>query len=98
MWIFAQNMANTDAVHRSRSKETQDFLVKHPIQNFTKICPVAAKLVHADGWTNINDEANSSFFQFCESTIKEFRKGCHKFYVTHTVHILTFNTSTNKCT
>ena len=74
------------------------FLVQHPIQNFTKICPVADKFIHADGRTDSNDEANSSFLQFCERTMKEFHKGCHKFCVTNTVHILTFNISTNKCT
>jgi hypothetical protein len=66
MWIFAPNTAKKDIVHRSRSKVTHKiFLVKHPIQNFTKICPVAAKLVHDDGWTYSNDEANGSFLQFC---------------------------------
>jgi hypothetical protein len=37
-------------------------LVKHPIQNFTKIRPAGSKLLHADGWTDQNDETNSSFF------------------------------------
>jgi len=103
MWIFAANTVKRDAVHRSRSKVTRKiFLLKHPIQNFTKICPVAAKLVHADGWTDSNDEANSSFLQFCERTKKKFCKGCHRFcylyyaysyiqYINQEMHLIKYN-------
>jgi len=31
-----------------------------------KICPVAAELFHADGWTDRHDEANRRFSQLCE--------------------------------
>ena len=33
---------------------------------FLKICPVGAKLFHADGRTDKHDEANSRFLQFCK--------------------------------
>ena len=32
-----------------------------------KICPVGAKLFHADGRTDRHDVANSHFLQFCEN-------------------------------
>jgi hypothetical protein len=35
-----------------------------------KIRPVGAKLFHADGRTDRNDEANSSFSQLCERALK----------------------------
>jgi len=31
-----------------------------------KLHPVGAKLFHADGRTDLHDEANSRFSQFCE--------------------------------
>jgi hypothetical protein len=34
---------------------------------FIKICAVGAKLFHSDGGTDRHDEANSLFWQFCES-------------------------------
>jgi Zn-dependent M32 family carboxypeptidase len=92
MWIFAANTAKRDAVHRSRSKVTHKiFLVN---TQYTKICPVAARLVHADGWTDSNDEA---FCNFVNAPRKNFVRDVTDF-VTYTVHILTFNTSTKKCT
>jgi len=38
------------------------------IQNFMKICPVGAELLHADAWTDRFDEANSRFWKFCKSS------------------------------
>jgi hypothetical protein len=79
MWILALNKAKKDAVDRDRSQITEQiFLVKHLTQNFTKMNPAGAKLFHADGWTDGNDEANSCFLQLRERTKKEFRKGCHR--------------------
>jgi len=39
---------------------------KTQISNFMNICSVEAKLLHANGRTDIRDEANSRFSQFCE--------------------------------
>jgi len=44
------------------SKNTQ-------IWNSIKIRPVEGKLIHADGRTDRQDEANSSYSQFCESAL-----------------------------
>jgi len=35
------------------------------ISNFLKIRPIGAELFHADGQTNIHDEASSRFSQYC---------------------------------
>ena len=43
---------------------------------FMKICPVGAKMFHANGWTDRHDELNSHFSQFCESSQK--LKGKHR--------------------
>jgi hypothetical protein len=40
---------------------------KNPqMSNFMKIRPLGAELFHPDGQTNIYDEANNRFSQFCE--------------------------------
>jgi len=38
------------------------------ISNFMKIPPVGVELLHTDRRTDIHDEANNRFSQFCEST------------------------------
>jgi hypothetical protein len=43
-----------------------DIIMKNiEISNFTKIRPMGAEFF-ADGWTDVHDEANSRFLQFCE--------------------------------
>jgi hypothetical protein len=46
------------------SRETSE--KKNQISNFTKIRPVAAELLRADGRADRHDEANSRFSRFCE--------------------------------
>jgi hypothetical protein len=41
------------------------------ISNFIKIRPVGARLFHAEGRTDKNDEANSHFPQVCERAKKK---------------------------
>jgi hypothetical protein len=49
-----------------------DSFSKNPqISNFMKIRPVGAELFHADIRTDIQDEANSRFWQFCERALKK---------------------------
>jgi hypothetical protein len=43
-----------------------NFSKKPQISKFIKICPMGAKLFHANGWTGRHDEANGHFSQFCD--------------------------------
>jgi len=49
------------------------FSKNNKIKNFMKIRPVGAEMFHADGRTDMYDEANSRFTQFCESSYKQFQ-------------------------
>jgi len=43
------------------------------MSSFMKIRPVAAKLFHADRQTDMHDDANSRFSQYCEGSCKAVR-------------------------
>jgi hypothetical protein len=46
---------------------SKQFLKNSGISNFMKIRPVGAEFFHADGRTDRQDKAHSSFSQLCES-------------------------------
>ena len=48
-----------------------DFRKQTKKSSFIKIRSVGVKLFHADGRTDIHDEANSQFTQFCERARNE---------------------------
>jgi hypothetical protein len=54
-------------IFKSKLNPTNRFSKNTQIPNSTKFPRVEAKLFHADGRTDRQDEANSSFSQFCES-------------------------------
>jgi len=47
---------------------SRHILAKYSYTNFMKICPFGAKLFHAAGQTDRNDEANCHYSQFCKRT------------------------------
>ena len=49
---------------------SKQFLKNSGISNFMKIRPVGAEFFHADGRTDRQDKAHSSFSQLCESAWK----------------------------
>jgi len=54
-------------IFKSKLNPTNRFSTNRQISNSIEIPPVEAKLFHSDGRTDRQDEAKSSFSQFCES-------------------------------
>ena len=63
---FMQSTRHSCPVASELEISRQFFFLKNAqIQNFMKIRPVEAKLFHADRGTDVHNEANCHFSQFC---------------------------------